>query len=300
MRLTICTLLFFAVTLHAAPPDKDDDDAQLKLDPPKPNPLVLVYDTQLSGQTVFCAATPPRQKLALQVDCTGSPACTREYTLAGSAGSTAPIILKLTDNHGSNLALTPGVRYENLPSQGANCGTANNADDRMITVTVNKTNIDWTKAPFERTFQITAENIEKNRLDTETFTVLFGEEGIIRISNLKDLVLSKDNGWRAQNEQVCVVSSTPFYNLTATSANGGTLRSAGNGIAYSLKYRPHNVAVWESLDFGQPSMGLEASRSESCNDQVYIGIQAEAQDNDVNTVPSGHYSDTVTVTVEAG
>ncbi|MDB2384346.1 hypothetical protein N9V90_00660 [Endozoicomonas sp.] len=294
MRLAVTMLALCTLTLQHA----KSDDAQLKLHPPEPNPIKLIYDTALSGNTAFCAATPVQQNLSIQVDCTGSPACTSEYTLTGSGNNTLPIQLQFTDNYNNNFELAPNQQYKNLESQGANCG--NNGNVRTITVNVNKNDIDWTKAPFSRTFQVTARNISKDRIETEEFTVTFGEKGLIRISGLKDLALNHDNDWQTSNEQVCVVSSTPFYRLTATSANNGELKNNTHGIPYTLQYRQHGSAIWKDMNFGTSYQNLIPSSTERCADGTYLGIQATLQERSLMTAPTGNYSDTVTVVVEAG
>lgn len=299
MRLLGWILMCFVLTAPAKGNSKNADDAQLKLQPVSLNPILLTYDN-LSSSTTFCAATPVKQLLAITVNCNGYPTCNNEYTLAGSNGSTIPIALTFTDNHGTNKTLSPNVREEGIPSQGANCGTGDNINTRTLDINVNRDAIDWTKAPFERTFTIIAENIEKNRLDTEEFTIKFGENGFIHISGLKDFSLDYNNNWQASNEYVCIVSSMPSYRLTATSANNGMLENNAYDIPYSLQYQKSDNTVWLDLDFGSTYSNLLPSNTESCTDGTFLGVRVNVQDSNIATKPPGNYTDTVTVIVEGG
>ncbi len=287
MRITISTLLCYLLPLTAW-------GAAIELDPVNPPSIELVYDASLTGNTDFCAATP--HDLFMTIDC--SSGCSGQFTLEGSGGVIAPVSLVLSHDWDSepDMTLIPGQETGELPSQGNDCG--NHRNRRTITATVNKNDINPVKIPYERNIQVQLRN---NKGDTETgsFYIRIGSPDMIRISGLEDLPLTPQANWQKANEQVCVFSTTGHYNLTAISANNGELKNAGNSIPYALQYKEHNTAIWKDLTLGQSFPNITASGTELCNDGVYIGIQAKVTESDMNSAPTGNYSDTVTLTVEA-
>ena len=273
------------------------NNATLNLGALTPDSLTLVYNRATSGSTSFCAATLPEKELLMEAHCTGATACTDEYTLAGAGGAVVPVYLSFTDAGGRPTAFEPSETIENINSQPGSCNNINNT--RSVAVSLANQNIDWTKAPYKRVFELIFREEGSSEEARRTFTVSFGEKGIIQVNGLKDLDLSHNNSWQDTNNQVCVVSSTPTYSLTASSKNNGLLKQGNHSIAYKLQYKANND-VWKNISLSNHHSGLTASNYISCSDGVYLGIRAKVQEVDLLSSATGNYSDTITVVVEAG
>ena len=286
MRLAVFTLACSTVSSFVL-------GAALELDPVNPPDIELIYDTYLTGNNDFCAASP--HDLYMTIDC--SSGCSGQFILEGSAGATAPVSLELTHNWDDLQAnLIPGQETPELPSQGNNCG--NHRNQRAIKATVNANDINPSNIPYERNISISIRN-RRGDVENGSFYIRIGSPDMIRISGLQDLALTPQNNWQQANEQVCVFSTTGQYSLTATSTNNGLLTSNGNNIPYSLDIKEPGTSNWQSLTLGQPHPDITASDTELCANGVTMGIRATALEGDISNVPTGNYGDTVTLTVEA-
>ena len=286
MRLAIVTLVGWTLSTVVF-------GAALEMDPENPPDIELIYDTALTATNDFCVATP--HDLFMTVDC--SSGCSGQFILQGTSGATAPVALELTHNWDAMQAsLVPGQETPELPSQGNDCG--NHRNIRTIKATVNKNDISPANIPYERQISVSIRN-NKGGTKTGSFYIRIGSPDMIRISGLQDLPLSYQTNWQESNEQVCVFSTTGQYSLTATSANNGSLMNNGNSIIYSLDIKEPGTSSWQPLTLGQPHPNISASDTELCSNGVYMGIRATALSSDVANAPTGNYSDTVTLVVEA-
>ena len=260
---------------------------------PDPKDVKLLFDAQLSASvSVCCYDNKSDSDITLEVECFGT--CDGRFLLKSIDGSAVvPFLLTLKGTNGTaDKVLTPNIPVGPVRLNGNGC--QNNT--HIFSVVVDRAGINLAKFPYSARFQIIARD-SKNKKQQRFFYITLNVEDFIRVSGLQDLVLYRENGWQGINERVCVFSTTGSYNLTATSGNSGYLANGSNRIPYILSLQENGQ--WRPLLLGRPYTNITSSTTELCNDAKYIGVKVEVNENDMSNVPSGNYSDIVTLTVEA-
>lgn len=119
---------------------------------------------------------------------------------------------------------------------------------------------------------------------------------LVRISRLDDLNLGSFDGSNdlSANDDFCVYrNGLANYDITVTAAEGSfVLVDDSNTLAYSLTIAgsPVSHAIALSLDNADTD-------SVSCNDSDNVNVAISIDSNDLQSVPAGAYTGTLTLTV---
>jgi len=127
---------------------------------------------------------------------------------------------------------------------------------------------------------------------------------LIQISSLDDMTLTYTPGAAATNtESFCVYTNAASgtYEVTASSANenAGAFRLAngGNFIPYTLEYDTVTLTSSATNDNGGAGFAANTAAAD-CGGAEPVDAVVTAAEADILAVPSGTYSDTVTLLVE--
>ena len=96
-----------------------------------------------------------------------------------------------------------------------------------------------------------------------------------------------------------VSNSTGGYSISLTSANSGELRGPNaNKVKYSLDYTSNKIAI-SSCALTAACTAVSGALTAKTSSAVSVKVKATSTAAEIAALPSGDYSDTVTVTIKA-